>query len=404
LVERRSRIMDYRRLLTAALMVLVLASTGYVSASLPVATQAAVPEQVIGQATDAGAAVVASGEVVPILEAGLSSTVGGRVDMIMVTEGQQVEAGEVLVRLDTTLLEAQIIQAEIAVEAARSQVRLLEAGPQPGQVAGAEAQLAAAEAAVAQAVAQQDQVGGGSMQAEIAAAQAQLAAAEVVEKAALIAYDQMGERDLKDWQKEEIILRLRAAERGRVAAEARIALLKRSASFQMEAAEAAVRTAEAQRDVAQAQLALAQAGPRVEEIDAAETTVAQAEVAADAARLLLDQATLRAPISGEVVALEISPGETVMPGQVLVRLADLEHLRVRTTDLSERDVTKVAIRALATVYVEALDTEVAGRVLEISAQATAIGGDVVFPVVVELDEQPEGLRWGMSVEVEIKAD
>jgi multidrug efflux pump subunit AcrA (membrane-fusion protein) len=401
LVERRSRIMDYRRLLTAALMVLVLASTGYVSASLPVATQAAVPEQVIGQATDAGAAVVASGEVVPILEAGLSSTVGGRVDMIMVTEGQQVEAGEVLVRLDTTLLEAQIIQAEIAVEAARSQVRLLEAGPQPGQVAGAEAQLAAAEAAVAQAVAQQDQVGGGSMQAEIAAAQAQLAAAEVVEKAALIAYDQMGERDLKDWQKEEIILRLRAAERGRVAAEARIALLKRSASFQMEAAEAAVRTAEAQRDVAQAQLALAQAGPRVEEIDAAETTVAQAEVAADAARLLLDQATLRAPISGEVVALEISPGETVMPGQVLVRLADLEHLRVRTTDLSERDVTKVAIRALATVYVEALDTEVAGRVLEISAQATAIGGDVVFPVVVELDEQPEGLRWGMSVEVEI---
>jgi hypothetical protein len=40
-------------------------------------------------------------------------------------------------------------------------------------------------------------------------------------------------------------------------------------------------------------------------------------------------------------------------------------------------------------------------VVEIGVQPTAIGGDVVFPVVVELDEQPEGLRWGMSVEVEI---
>ena len=189
--------MNYRRLLTAVLLVLVLASAGYVFASPPVATQARAPEGVVGQATDAGATVVASGEVVPSLEAGLSSTVGGRVEMVMVTEGQEVEAGEVLVRLDTTLLEAQIVQAEMAVEAARSQARLLEAGPLPGQVAGAEAQLAAAEAAVAQAVAEQDQVGGGSAQAEIAAAQAQLAAAEVVEKAALIAYDQMGERDLK---------------------------------------------------------------------------------------------------------------------------------------------------------------------------------------------------------------
>ena len=396
--------MSYRRLLTAILLVLVLASAGYVSASRPLATQAVPPGGVVGQASgaEAGATVVASGEVVPGLEAGLSSMMVGRVEMVMVTEGQEVEAGEVLVRLDTTLLEAQIAQAEMAVEAARSQARLLEVGLGPGQLAAAEAQLAAAEAAVDQAVAEQDQVGGGSTQAEIAAAQAQVAAAEVVEKAALIAYDQMGERDLKDWQKEEIILRLRAAERGRVAAEAQVALLKRSGRFHVQAAEAAVRTAEAQRDVAQAHVALVQIGPMVEEIDAAEAAVAQAEVAADGARLLLDQATLRAPISGEVIALEVSPGEVVMPGQGLVWLADLSSLRVRTTDLSERDVTEIAIGGMATVYVEALGTEVTGRVVEIGAQATTIGGDVVYPVVVELDEQPAGLRWGMSVEVEIK--
>jgi len=30
-----------------------------------------------------------------------------------------------------------------------------------------------------------------------------------------------------------------------------------------------------------------------------------------------------------------------------------------------------------------------------------VGGDVVYAVVVELDEQPPNLRWGMSVDVEI---
>ena len=93
-----------------------------------------------------------------------------------------------------------------------------------------------------------------------------------------------------------------------------------------------------------------------------------------------------------------------MPGQVLVQLAGLDHLRVRTTDLSERDVAGVAVGGLAVVYVEALDIEVDGRVVEIAAQATTIGGDVVYPVVIELDEQPKGLRWGMTVEVEVTAD
>ena len=30
-----------------------------------------------------------------------------------------------------------------------------------------------------------------------------------------------------------------------------------------------------------------------------------------------------------------------------------------------------------------------------------VGGDVVYEVVIELAEQPPGLRWGMNVEVEI---
>ena len=349
-----------------------------------------------------GDTVVASGEVAPAQEAQLNFTVLGRVETVTVAEGDTVAAGGVLAMLETTLLEAQVAQAQAAVAAAQAQLPVVKAGPRPGEVAGAEAQLAAAEAAVVQAVAQRDQVIAGATEEAIATARAQLAAAEAEEKAALIACDEMPEQGLRDWQEEEIILRLRAATLGREAAEALLALAEKNAWFQVRAAEAAIRTAEAQRDVAQAQLALVQAEVTVEEIAVAEGAVAQAEAALQAARAALDQATLRAPFAGAVTALEVSPGETVMPGQAVLTLAELHHLQAETTDLSERDVVQVSVGQQATVYVEALGVEIGGQVVDIAPQANTVGGDVVYAVTIELDEQPPGLRWGMSVEVEIK--
>jgi hypothetical protein len=86
---------------------------------------------------------------------------------------------------------------------------------------------------------------------------------------------------------------------------------------------------------------------------------------------------------------------------VVLTLADLRHLQVETTDLSERDVDQVAVGQRAAVTVEGLGVTVEGQVVHVASQATTVGGDVVYAVVVALDEQPPGLRWGMSVEVEI---
>jgi len=201
---------------------------------------------------------------------------------------------------------------------------------------------------------------------------------------------------------EEIILRLRAATLGQEAAEAGLALAEKNARFQVRAAETAIQTAGAQRDVAQAQLALVQAEVTIEEIAVAEGAVAQAEAALQAARVALEQATLRAPFAGAITALEVSPGKAVMPGQAVLTLAETHRLQVETTDLSERDVTEVSMGQKATVYVEALGVEIGGQVVDIAPQANTVGGDVVYAVTIALDEQPPGLRWGMSVEVEIK--
>jgi len=91
----------------------------------------------------------------------------------------------------------------------------------------------------------------------------------------------------------------------------------------------------------------------------------------------------------------------VQPGAAVLTLADLAHLQVETTDLGERDVVFIYIGQAARVLIEPLDRTIAGRVVSIAPQASRMGGDVVYTVRVDLDEQLPELRWGMSAEVEI---
>ena len=121
-------------------------------------------------------------------------------------------------------------------------------------------------------------------------------------------------------------------------------------------------------------------------------------------REALDSIYLHAPIDGTAISVNVLPGETVLAGVPVITLADLSELRVETTDLSERDVAKVAVGQPVSVYIEALDMDVTGSVVRISPQANVIGGDVVYAVLIKLDEQPAGLRWGMTVEVTIETE
>jgi len=108
---------------------------------------------------------------------------------------------------------------------------------------------------------------------------------------------------------------------------------------------------------------------------------------------------LKAPFDGTVSRITVQAGEWAAAGQVVVIVADLERLRVETTDLSERDVIRVRIDQPVTVTLKALGQNVRGRVVEVAPLADILGGDVVYQTVIELDSQPEGLRAGMSVEV-----
>lgn len=121
----------------------------------------------------------------------------------------------------------------------------------------------------------------------------------------------------------------------------------------------------------------------------------------DSALANLAQTLLTAPFDGTVVDIAVVPGETARANQIALTLADLDHLQIVAADLSERDIVRVKIGQSVNVAIEALGAAFPGKVIRISPRADILGGDVVFPVVIALDEQPEGLLWGMSAEVEI---
>lgn len=137
--------------------------------------------------------------------------------------------------------------------------------------------------------------------------------------------------------------------------------------------------------------------------ETAEAQVARTQALVDSAKAILaSQSALTAPFNGTIVSLDIAPAEIVVPGAPLIVLADLSSYKVETTDLSERDVTRIQIGQPVTVLIEALSEELPGKVSDIARTSTTLGGDVVYKVTIELDKQPKGLLWGMSADVQIE--
>ena len=134
----------------------------------------------------------------------------------------------------------------------------------------------------------------------------------------------------------------------------------------------------------------------------AEAELEQARAKFETAKVTFAQTSLTAPFDAAVVDVKIQAGEFAQAGQVVITLGEVAHMQIETTDLSERDVPSVRIGQSVNVYIEALDAQATGKVIRISPVSDTVGGDVVYPVTIELDDQLAGLLWGMSAEVEIQ--
>ncbi|MCI0555323.1 MAG: efflux RND transporter periplasmic adaptor subunit [Anaerolineae bacterium] len=168
--------------------------------------------------------------------------------------------------------------------------------------------------------------------------------------------------------------------------------------------EAKVKEAEANVLAAEAQIRyLNRLNTDALHLESAQADLVRMQALLDSAKATLNtQSMLTAPFDGTIVSVDISPAETVVPGQAVILLGELSKYKIETTDLSERDVPRVQIGGSAVVFIEALGEEFSGKIIDIDRIGSTLGGDVVYTVTIDLDEQPQGLLWGMSADVQIQ--
>jgi HlyD family secretion protein len=201
-------------------------------------------------------------------DAQLGFQVAGRIDTILVHEGDAVRAGQLLARLDQTELKARRQQAQAQLEAARALLTELLRGSRSQEVQqGRDAQ---------------------------AAANQRLADAQ---------------RDLDRTR--------RLFDGGAVSREA------------LDKAQLAFDVAQSQHDQAAQALQLLEVGPRPERIAAQRAAVASAEAAVRQTDALLANSEIRAPFDGVVSVKDREIGETVSPGAPVLTVTNMNDRWVR---------------------------------------------------------------------------
>jgi multidrug resistance efflux pump len=110
---------------------------------------------------------------------------------------------------------------------------------------------------------------------------------------------------------------------------------------------------------------------------------------------------LIALFDGVVSEINAAEGDFASPGVIVAVVSDMGNLQIETTDLSERDISKVKVGNPAVILVKALNQEFDGKVVSISPVAQTLGGDVVYKVTIAFDERPDGVLGGMSADVTI---
>jgi HlyD family secretion protein len=384
-------------------------------------------------ATNAGA-ITASGTIDAETVA-ITSQYGGRVQEVLVDEGDPVSKGDVLIRMDTALLDAQIGEAEVAVLAAQVQLDQVKAGARPEEIRVAEAALAQAKAQQAgakrgwdnaQAIMENPQ----ELEDRIDQARAQVSLAEqAVEQAKANLHAAEVQRDGYPNPSSEYVMAqgyVEAAQAALDQARAQYAGAKQALQnlldmqenpiemeAQVHAAEAAYYQAEAAVAAAQAKLDLLKAGSTPEEVAVAEANLKQAQAAVDALRVQREKIILQAPVEGLIVSRSIEPGEIAAPGATLLRLADLDRVKL-TIFVPETQIGSVQLGQPVDVAVDAYPGRTfQGKVTLIAHEAEFTPRNVqtqeertnlVFAVKVSLENPEHLLKPGMPADATLAGD
>ena len=166
--------------------------------------------------------------------------------------------------------------------------------------------------------------------------------------------------------------------------------------------EANVEAAKANVENAQAEFDNLSAGENAEQMAVARAQFESALANLNAARATLANSQLRAPFAATVLSLDLPVGETVNAGVPVAYLGNTNRWKVETKDLAEIDVANVAIGNTVTVKLDAFpDEEFTGTVTKIDPVGKLYLGDMTYQITVSLDEADARFLWNMTATVTV---
>ncbi|MGE0322924.1 MAG: efflux RND transporter periplasmic adaptor subunit [Polyangiaceae bacterium] len=286
---------------------------------------------------------------VDIRDVTLAFRVNGRVDAVLKQEGDHVKKGEVIARLDPAPYKLAVAQAKKAVEVAKANLKLMEAGARSEDIAQARALLKERKAA------------------------------------RIRAEDQL--------KRLEPLVDAGAA-----------------TNQDLVAAKSGAEQARAAVSAAQAVVTKTVRGPRVVELAVAQAQVEQAESAVDGAELNLKDTELLAASDGVIVTRAIEPGAIVGPGSPVLVVAVTDPVWIRAY-ANEAQLAMISPGTPVSVYTDARPGEpYTGQVGYVASQAEFTPKNVeteelrtslVYRFRVIVEKHDNGLRQGMPVTIRL---
>lgn len=313
----------------------------------------------------------------------IGSKVGGRVLQVLASEGDKVEAGQLLLVFDDAETSARVAQSRGRLAQAKATLAKLLHGSRPEEIA--EAQAAGAGTADAP----------GFRAEEIAQLRADVERAKVDAVRA--------EQDFRRAQ--ELSAEGVVSKQFRDDAEARAKM----AQAQLRAAEHAVSAAQGRLRAATAVQRKAERGSRSEDIDFARADVARAEGELKEAEARWVERELRAPTRAVIEVMDVRPGDLIPANSRVAKLLEADQLFVMVF-VPQTLIGKIKVGQSASVHVDAYpDQPFKATVEQIRQQAEFLPRNVqtkeervhqVIGVKLRVENKDNRLRAGINVDVD----
>jgi multidrug resistance efflux pump len=331
----------------------------------------------------------------------VGSKVSGRIEAVLVKEGQEVKQGQPIIRFERYDLDAKHADAVAAVAQAEANLQKNLRWSRPEEMAAAKAQAEAAWM-------NYEIARNGPRKQEIDAARAERAAAEADYGVAKITVERVvklvrdGVQSQQEYDNAKSAYE-RAAAQLEAARQKLDLLLAGTRQEEIDRADRVFKQASANRQ-------LVERGARKEDIDSAKAQVERARAALRQIDTQMAELEVRAPADAILEVLQLRPGDLISPGSPVATLVEVDRLWVRVyvrePDLGYMQLGKEVSATVDTFRGESFK----GRIEEIASRGEFTPRNVqtrderahqVFGVRVRLDNSARKLRAGMAADVTI---